>query len=76
MSVTHAYNSSYLGDWDWEDSSLRPNGVSSSQDCISKISKAKWIGGVAEMINHLHCKHHFTSQIPEFKFQSQQQKKL
>jgi hypothetical protein len=32
-------------------------GENSSQDPISKITRAKWTGGVAQVVKHLLCKH-------------------
>jgi hypothetical protein len=42
--VTHACNPSNLGSW--EDCSLRPVQTNSLPDPISKITSAKWTGGV------------------------------
>jgi hypothetical protein len=50
MPVAHTCNSSYLGGWDWEDHFSRPAGPSSSRDPISKITTAKWTGGVAQVV--------------------------
>jgi hypothetical protein len=55
MLVVHACDPSYLGGWDWEDHSLRPAWENSSRDSISKISRAKWTGGVAQMVECLLC---------------------
>jgi hypothetical protein len=51
--VAHAYNLSYLGGLDQEDHSSRPAQAKSSQEPISKLSKEKWTGGVAEVIKCL-----------------------
>jgi hypothetical protein len=56
--VAHACNPSYLGDWDQEDQGLRPAWENSLRDAISKITRAKWTGGVAQAL-----------QSPEFKLQ-------
>jgi hypothetical protein len=37
-----------LGGWDWEDHSSRPAQANSWQDPISKITRGKWTGGVAQ----------------------------
>jgi hypothetical protein len=47
---------SYLGDRDQEDRGLRPAWANSSQDSISKITRAKWTRGVAQATKHLICK--------------------
>jgi hypothetical protein len=54
------YNPIYLGNWDWEDLGSRPVPANSSEASISKITRAKWTGGVAQVIE----------QSPEFKAQS------
>jgi hypothetical protein len=46
-TVAHACNPSYLVGWDWEDYGLRPVLANSLWDPISKITRAKWTGGVA-----------------------------
>jgi hypothetical protein len=35
---------------------LRPAGVNNSQDHIPKITRAKWTGGVAQVVESLLCK--------------------
>jgi hypothetical protein len=52
-----------------EDHGSRLVQANSSQDPISKISRAKWTGGVAQVAEHLLCKC-----VAEFKPSSQQQK--
>jgi hypothetical protein len=64
MPVTHACNSSYLGDRDWEDHDLRPAWAYNSQDSISKITRAKWTGGVAQAVLYLLCKMEALSSNP------------
>jgi hypothetical protein len=39
-----------------KDHSSRPVLENSSQDPISKITRAKWTGGVAQVLEHLLCK--------------------
>jgi hypothetical protein len=51
--VTHVCNVSYLGRWDWEDSGSRPAWQNSLWDLISKISRAKWTGSVAQIAAYL-----------------------
>jgi hypothetical protein len=48
--AAHACNPSYLGGWDQEDCGSRPAWANSSQDPISKITRAKWTEGVAQVI--------------------------
>jgi hypothetical protein len=54
--VAHACNPSHLGGWDREDYGLSPARVNSSGDSFSKTIKAKWTGGVAQIVEHLLCK--------------------
>jgi hypothetical protein len=61
--VAHACNPSYLGGWGWEDWDLRPAGANSLQDLISKITRTKWTGGVAQA-ECLLCKWKFWVQTP------------
>jgi hypothetical protein len=57
-----------LGDWDWENWSSRPAWANSWQDHISKITRAKWTGGMAQAEEPLlYC---FTWGLSEFKLQS------
>jgi hypothetical protein len=49
-------NPSYLGGWVWEDWGLRPAWANSSWDPISKITKDKWTGDVAQKVGCLLCK--------------------
>jgi hypothetical protein len=46
--MVYACNPNYLGRWDREDHGLRP-----VQALISKITRAKWIGGMAQAVEHL-----------------------
>jgi hypothetical protein len=54
--VVLAYNLSYLGGRDREDHSLKPAQANSLRDPISKITRAKWTGGAAQVVEHLLCK--------------------
>jgi hypothetical protein len=54
-TVAHAYNPSYLGASDLEDHSSRPAQANSSRDPISKITRAKWAGGAAQVVELLLC---------------------
>jgi hypothetical protein len=56
VPVAHICNPSYLGVWDWEDCTLRLAWTYSSRDSISKITRAKWTGGVTQAVEHLLCK--------------------
>jgi hypothetical protein len=47
-------NLSYLGGWDQEDSNSRQI---VHETPISKITRAKWTGGVAQAVECLLCKH-------------------
>jgi hypothetical protein len=55
--VAHACNPSYLRSWDEKDCSLRPAWGNGLRDSIFKITKAKWTGGMAQVVEHLLCKH-------------------
>jgi hypothetical protein len=61
-----SHNPSYLGGGDQEDLSLRPTWANSSQDPISKITRTKWTGGVAQTVEHLprKCKALIQTPIP------------
>jgi hypothetical protein len=56
MLVAHTRNLSYLGEEDQKDPSLRSAPANSSQDPISKITRAKWTGSMAQAVQHLLCK--------------------
>jgi hypothetical protein len=60
MKVAHVFNPSknlaLLRGWNQEDHSSRPEQASSLPYPISKITRAKWVGVVAQMIEHLLCK--------------------
>jgi hypothetical protein len=43
---------------------LRPDQANNSQDLISKITRAKWTGGVAQAIESLLCMHKALSSNP------------
>jgi hypothetical protein len=62
--VAYAYNPSYLGGWDQKDGGLRPAWANRSQDPISKITRAKCTGGVAQVVELLLCKHEALSSKP------------
>jgi hypothetical protein len=48
--VANACNPNLLGYWDLEDCGLRPAWANSSRDLISKKTRAKWTGGVAQVV--------------------------
>jgi hypothetical protein len=50
VPVTHSYNPSYLEGWDLEDPGSRPVWANNSWDSISKTTRAKWIGAVAQAV--------------------------
>jgi hypothetical protein len=54
--VAHAYNPSYLGSWDQEGCDSRSAWTNSLQELISKTARAKWTGGVAQVVERLLCK--------------------
>jgi hypothetical protein len=54
--VAHTNNSSYLWGSDQEDCGSRPALANSSWDPISKLTREKWMGGVAQVLEHLLCK--------------------
>jgi hypothetical protein len=68
--MAHACNPIYLGSWDREDHGWRSAWASSFQDSISKITRSKWAGGVAQSVEYLLCK----VWSPEFKTQSHKKK--
>jgi hypothetical protein len=51
--MAHACNSSYLGGLDQKDQGLRPAWISSFQDLIFKITRAKWPGGMGQAAERL-----------------------
>jgi hypothetical protein len=55
--VAHPCNPNCLGDWDWEDWGLRSALAVFPRNAISKIIRAKWTGGVAQVVEHLLCEH-------------------
>jgi hypothetical protein len=55
LLVAHACNPSYLGGQDQKDHNLRPAQTESAQDPTSKITRAKWSGGVAQVLERLIC---------------------
>jgi hypothetical protein len=52
-SWAHTCNPSYLGGWDWEDRHSRPTQANICETPISKITRAKWTGGVAQAVEWL-----------------------
>jgi hypothetical protein len=54
--MAHACNPSYLRGLDGEDHSSWPAQANSPRDPISKITKAKLTGGVAQAVESLLCK--------------------
>jgi hypothetical protein len=46
----------YSGGWNQEDQDSRPAWANSSGDSISKITRAKWTGLVAQVVECLLCK--------------------
>jgi hypothetical protein len=63
---SHARNLNYLGGWDREDCSLRSAQEYSSQALISKITRAKWTGGLAQVVEWLLCKYEAPSSNPSY----------
>jgi hypothetical protein len=53
--VAHTCNSSYLGDWDWENHGSKPAWANSLWDPISKISGAKCVRGMPQAVECLLC---------------------
>jgi hypothetical protein len=53
-----------LGDWIWEDWGLKPSLANSSWDPTSKITRAKWSGNVAQVVECLWCRHEILSSNP------------
>jgi hypothetical protein len=50
--------------------------ANSSQDLISKITKAKWTAGVPQAVKHLLCKHKALSSNPSFTKKKKKKKGL
>jgi hypothetical protein len=59
--MAHACSPSCLGGWHWEDHSLRPACETPS---LTKLSRAKWPGGVAQVMKCELCKHEALSSNP------------
>jgi hypothetical protein len=53
--VVYAYNPCYLGGSDQEDFCLKSALANSLQDLISKITRTKWTGDVAQVVVCLLC---------------------
>jgi hypothetical protein len=64
VMVAHAHRPRYLGHWDCEDLSLKPDHENSSWDPISKVKRTKWTGGEAQVVELLLCKHKALSSNP------------
>jgi hypothetical protein len=45
-----------LGGWDKEAHCSRPPWAKNSRDLISKITRAKWTGGIGQVVEYLLCK--------------------
>jgi hypothetical protein len=61
--VAHTCHPSYLEGWDQEDHDSTPTWANGLRDPISKITRAKWTGDVAQAV--IQCC--FTSTSPVFK---------
>jgi hypothetical protein len=55
--VAHTCNPSHLGECNPEDRGSRPAQANISQDPISKVTRAKWTGGMAQAAECLLCKY-------------------
>jgi hypothetical protein len=53
VPFAHACNPSYLGDWSQEDHGSRPPLATASRDPVSKITRAKRTGGLAQALERL-----------------------
>jgi hypothetical protein len=53
MPAVHACNPSYVGGWDQEDHGSGPVWANSLWDPIFKITRAKWTGGLAQVLECL-----------------------
>jgi hypothetical protein len=62
--LAHICNLSYMGGGDQEIRRLRPACTNSLQDAISKITRAKPAGSVAQAVKYLFCKHKALSSNP------------
>jgi hypothetical protein len=52
-SGAHACSHNYLGSWDQESQCSKPAQGTSLRDSISKITRAKWTGGMIRVVEHL-----------------------
>jgi hypothetical protein len=65
VPLAHTCNPSYLGGWDQKDWSLKPAQGNSLWDPFSKITRAKWTGGMVQVVKHLlHKFKTLSSQVP------------
>jgi hypothetical protein len=64
VPVAQACNPNYLGNREGGDPRSKPAQANSSLDSISKITGAKWTGGVAQGVAHLICNHKALSANP------------
>jgi hypothetical protein len=48
--VAHTCNLIYFGDWDQDDHGSRLTQANTLQDSVSKITRAKWTGGVSQAV--------------------------
>jgi hypothetical protein len=48
--VAHTCNANYVGGWHQNDWGSRPAQANNSKDIISEITRAKWTGGVAQVV--------------------------
>jgi hypothetical protein len=62
--MAHTCNPSYLGGWDQEEYGSRSAQENSLQDLISRTTRAKLTGGVAQVVKHLLYKHKTLSSNP------------
>jgi hypothetical protein len=64
VQVPHTCNPNYLGGWGQENHGSRSTQENSLWDAISKITRPKWTGGVAQAVEHLLCKLKALSSTP------------
>jgi hypothetical protein len=64
--MAHAYNPNYLGGSDWAVQG-QPRQIVQETLPSPKLTRTKWTGGMAQVVQHLLCKHNALSSNPVLK---------